>query len=198
MDPASGSPADGQLSVIRHLLLAAILLGIAMPSGAQQRRGSFTCTAEASGGGLQARTQRLLDRRGELRSGETSIDIPLAGGAGTLRASWDVQNGLPQVARGRYLFQLAPAADGEWQLARSGKPARAKAGVLAVSGKEFSDLLSARSPILFVLAGRDGQERERRTVDPAAFATALDLARQSDARALAQSADLRGHCTPGN
>lgn len=198
MDPASRSAADGQLSVIRPLVLTALFLGAALPASAQPRRGTFTCTAEASGGGLEARTRRLLDLRGELRGGETKVDIPLPDGAGLLRASWDVENGLPQVALGRYQFELAPAADAEWQLARPGKPLRAKAGILALSGKDFSALLSGGTPIELILAGRDGQERARRTLDTAAFAAALDLARQADARALAQSADPRGHCTRGN
>lgn len=177
--------------------VAALFLADLGAAEAQPRSAKFTCTAEASGGGLQARTQRLLDRRGDLRDGTTTVELPLAGGAGSLRASWRVQDGLPQVARGRYLFRLPAVANAEWQLASQGKPVRAPDGLLALSGEQFRAALASGTPLQLTLRTRDRQEQGSRTIDAAGFAVALDLARQADARALAKAADYRAACTSG-
>jgi hypothetical protein len=182
---------------MRLPLALALLLGAVAPASAQSSRGTFTCTAEASGAGLQARTQRLLDGRGDLRSGTTTIELPLTGAAGTLRASWQVRQGLPEVARGTYLFRLPPTAGSTWQLAGTRKPVRARDGVLTVDGELFSALLAGGAPIELVLAGRDGRARARATLDRTAFAAALDLVRQADARALARAYDYRS-CPRGS
>ena len=188
MDPHSRSPADRELPV--RALVALAVLACAAPTAAQSGR-VFTCTTEASGAGLIAKTQRHLDRRGDLRGGSTTVTLPLTGNPGTLEASWDVVRGLPEVARGRYVFRLSPASDGTWQLAGTAKPVRAKDGLLTVNGEQFSALLGRGAPIRLVFAGRDGRERAAATLDRAAFDAALDLARQADARGLATSSDVR-------
>jgi hypothetical protein len=175
---------------VRALLALTLLLG-AGPAAAQSGRVAFTCTTEASGAGLTARTERNLDRRGQLRGGVTIVTLPLTGSTGTLQASWDVVRGLPEVARGRYVFRLPAASNATWQLAGAAKPVRAKDGLLTVSGEQFSALLGRGAPIRLVLAGRDGRERAAATLDRAAFDAALDLARQADARGLATSSDTR-------
>lgn len=195
MDPDPRSAADGKLSVRLLLPAAALLLGAA-PAAAQLRQQTFTCTAEASGAGLTARTQRLLDRRGELRSGTTTVEVPLAGASGSLLATWQVRNGLPEVARGTYLFRLPPTPGAVWQLSALGKPLRARDGALALGGKQFSDLLASGAPVQLLLVARDGRERGRATLDRSAFAAAVDLARQADARALAGASDYRS-CPSG-
>lgn len=177
---------------MRALLALALL---AAPAAAQSPRGSFTCVAEASGGGITAQTQRQLDGRGTLRSGLTTITLPLTGASGSLLASWEVRQGLPQVARGKYVFRLPPAADGMWQLGGVAKPVRARDGLLEVKGEQFRDLLATGAPIQLVLVARNGQERGRATLDRAAFDAAVDLARQADARALAKASDYRSQCT---
>jgi len=178
-------------SAIGRLALAAAILATALPVAAQRRSGGYVCLSEASADGLQAVTQRLLDGRGNLRSGTTTISLPLSGAAGTLEASWDVVRGLPQVARGKYVFRLPAPADASWQIAGLAKPIRSKNGVLTLGGEQFRSLLSSDASIQLVLAGRDGRARARASLDRAAFDTALDLARQSDARALAQAANYR-------
>lgn len=185
------------LFAARALALAAILAAASGPASAQRRSGSFTCSAEASGGGLQAVTQRLLDGRGNLRSGTTSVSLPLTGTTGTLLASWEVRQGLPEVARGKYVFRLPAAPDASWQLAGTRKPARAKDGALSVDGEQFSALLAGGAPIRLILADRKGQERGRATLDRTAFAAALDLARQADARGLSKAYDYRS-CPRGS
>jgi hypothetical protein len=183
--------------VTRFLAPAFILLSTASLAPAKPRADGFTCTAEASGAGLRAQTQRLLDRRGDLRSGVTTIDLPLTGGTGTLQASWQVRAGLPEVARGRFLFRLPAMPEGSWQLAGAGKPVRARDGVLTLSGDQFSALLAGGAPIQLIQTGRDRRESGRLTLDPDIFAVAVDLARQADARGLAKAYDYRS-CTPGN
>jgi hypothetical protein len=181
-----------------RLLLAIALLVSAAPAAAQLRAESFTCTADAGGSGLTARTQRLLDRRGDLRSGTTIVQLPLTGAAATLQATWQVRDGLPEVARGIYLFRVPAAPAGTWQLAALGKPIRAKDGSLALSGKQFSALLAGGAPIRLILAGRDGREQGRAVLDRSTFDAAIDLARQSDARGLAMAANFRSLCPRGN
>lgn len=179
-----------------RLLAATALLVVAIPAAAQ-RAESFTCTADAGGSGLTARTQRLLDRRGDLRGGTTSVELPLTGAAASLQATWQVRDGLPEVARGLYRFQVPVAPAGTWQLAALGKPIRARNGNLALTGKQFSALLASGAPIQLILAGRDGREQNRAALDRSAFAAAVDLARQADARALARAFDYRS-CPRGN
>ncbi len=105
----------------------------------------------------------------------------------------------PGPAAGRARQICLPPAAGDatrrWQLVGAAKPIRAKDGLLAVNGEQFRALLAGGAPIQLVLATRNGQERGRATLDRAAFDTALDLARQADARALSKSSDLRGQCT---
>ena len=112
-------------------------------------------------------------------------------------ATWEVRQGLPEVARGKYAFRLPAAADAIWQLAGTRKLVRAKDGALTVGGEEFSALLSGGAPIRLILTARNGQERGRATLDRAAFDAALDLARQADARGLAKAYDYRS-CPRGS
>ncbi|NJC05016.1 hypothetical protein GGQ97_000809 [Sphingomonas kaistensis] len=182
---------------MRSLLALALLLGATAPAAAQSKRETFACSAEATGGGLRAVTQRLLDGRGTLRSGTTSITLPLAGTDGSLIATFDVRQGLPEVARGKYAFRLPAAADAGWQLAGARKPIRSRDNVLAVDGEQFAALLAGGAPIKLVLTSRKGQERARATLDRATFDTALDLVRQADARALSRAYDYRS-CPRGS
>ncbi|WP_338501830.1 hypothetical protein V6R86_02615 [Sphingomonas kaistensis] len=172
-------------------LIALALLIAAAPAVAQSQRVAFVCTAEASSAGLTARTERQFDRRGDLRAGATTIRLPLTGADGTLDASWEVTRGLPQVARGKYVFRLPAPADASWQIAGLTKPIRSKDGVLMLGGEQFRSLLFSGASIQLILAGRDGRERARASLDRAAFDAALDLARQSDARGLAQASNFR-------
>lgn len=176
---------------MRLLLTLALLLGATTPAAAQSGRATFTCVASASGAGLTAQTRRVLDGRGDLRSGTTTVTLPLTGTTGTLLASWEVRQGLPEVARGKYAFRLPAGADGSWQLAGARKPARIKNGLLTLHGEQFSALLSGGTPIALVLTGRDGRTRSRAILDRTAFEAALDLARQADARALGAAYDFR-------
>jgi hypothetical protein len=173
------------------LIAALALLACAAPAMGQSQRIAFICTAEASGAGLIAKTQRQLDRRGDLRSGLTTISVPLAGSPAMLEASWEVVRGLPEVARGKYLFRLPPSPDATWQLAGSAKPVRAKDGLLTLGGEQLRAFRGSGTPLRLILAGRDGRERARATLDRAAFDAALDLARQADARALATASNYR-------
>lgn len=175
---------------MRLLLPAFALSLVAVPAQAQQRQ-TFVCTAEARGAVGTARTERLLDRRGELRSGTTIIDLPLAGAGGTLQATWQVRNGLPEVERGTYLFRLPASSEGIWQVAVLGKPIRARGGAIALNGKQMGALLSSGAPVQMTVAARDGRERARATLERSAFDAAVDLARQADARSLAGAYDYR-------
>lgn len=184
---------------MRRALLLALILGagpVAAQAQAPSKRATFTCTTDASGAGLTARTERQFDRRGELRSGTTTVVLPLSGAAGTLEARWEVSRGLPEVAQGKYVFRLAAPADAAWQLTGLAKPIRARDGALAVGGEQFRALLTGGAPIRLVLAGRDGRERASASLDQAAFDAALDLARQADARALAGASAWRS-CPQG-
>ena len=193
MDSAPRSAVDGQLSV--RLLSAILLLTVAAPASAQPGRPIFTCVADASGAGLTAETRRLLDNRGDLRPASiTTITLPLRGSAGSLQASWEVRFGLPTVDRGEYLFRLPAQSNAVWQLAGTVKPVRAKDGMLTLNGKQFAALRATGAPIDLVLLGRDGVTRARSILDREAFDTALDLARQADARALAKAAAYRTLC----
>ncbi|UUR07443.1 hypothetical protein [Sphingomonas glaciei] len=180
-----------------RLLLPLALLLTAGPAAAQSKRETFSCTAEASDAGLTAQTRRQLDRGGDLRGGATTVSLPLTGTSGTLLATWEVRQGLPEVARGKYVFRLPPASDATWRLAGTRKPVRAKDGALTVGGEEFTALLAGGAPIRLVLADRKGQERGRATLDRAAFDAALDLARQADARGLSKAYDYRS-CPRGS
>lgn len=180
---------------MRALLALALLLATA-PASAQSSRDAFSCSAEAAAGGLQAVTSRELDRRGALRKGTTSVRLPLTGVTGSLDAEWDVRQGLPAVALGNYSFQLPPAADATWQLVGLSKPIRAKAGVLAINGKQLRPLLVSGASVQLALVTRLGEVRGRATLDRTIFDSAVDLARQADARALAKASDYRRQCEP--